>query len=224
MLSSFYVASIDLSKMDKSEEVLNAKLLQFNPDIVYFTGVDPYWSNILQSQLSEKYSSSTIKERIDDSGMAIFSRYPLRMEQVLNESTIPIFSFIIQLPYAQQKLRLIAGHLIAVNNQKDLDYYQSQISKIENFIETSDNLPLIIAGKLESTSWERNISKMRKRLKLDGSRRNFIQINLSKVGLLFLKIKKSNIYYNKKLESASFEDINVQRNSIGAIANFQVKR
>ncbi len=224
MLSSFSYASVDLEKVSTDRNGWSERLARVNPDILTFSNVDEEWAQVLYDSLTNKYSNYRIYDRMDNYGIAIFSRYPLEDEITLESGMIPMPVFKVTLPFSRKKLRIILSHIVDAKSKYFTSYFETQSSAIRNFVLTAPKIPLLIGGKFEVVTWNQNLSDLKHHLKLRDSRRNYFIAQVSNFGWPYVVINKSNIWYNELLECAKVDNISLNRNPIGLSSSYQIRQ
>jgi hypothetical protein len=225
MLYSFGTAVFNLEKIElKDQDDVIREVLKRNPEILIFSSLNPVWTEVLSEKLSNSYNNYRLLERIDKFGLGLYSRYPIEKNSEIISERKPIYIQEIKIPFLRKRIRLISSNFTAPNNKKLLNDFYLSIQSLENYLSTTEKIPTMITGNFGVAQWNNRLSTLRKNQNYFDSRRSFVSILRNDVGLLYLHINKNNLIYSEELECSSFDDIYINNELVGFIANYQLTR
>ena len=147
------------AKQKVIEEIRNEK-----PDAVILQEIDNLWINEL-SVLKEEYPYFIEHPRLDNFGIALYSKLPFEKYEIekWTEAEIPVISA--QMQHNGRKFKIYAVHTLPPVSREYIEIRNEMLAEIKNIIEDNKNIPLVIAGDLNTTvyssAYKRHIASSR---------------------------------------------------------------
>lgn len=161
------VLSINLWSQNKEVDAVKKLIKEYDADIVLLLEYTPSWNNAL-GYLKREYTHQSKQVRSDNFGMAILSKLP--MEADLKVDDVPSVNASINL--GSSSFHLLARHPRPPLSPSNYQEQKEVFSRIEAWVNNTD-LPVIVAGDLNSNSFSSHYNELLQNTRLVDSRKGF---------------------------------------------------
>jgi endonuclease/exonuclease/phosphatase (EEP) superfamily protein YafD len=136
---------------NRSPDSLMRLISEEEPDIVLLLETNQRWVNYM-NEIEGTYTENVIQAREDNSGIALYSKMPIRSSEIRYFGLTKAPSIVATIESKQGKFDLIGTHPLPPVTPR---FYQSRNSQLQALAEAASQWerPLILAGDLNTTMW-----------------------------------------------------------------------
>lgn len=209
------IAHIDLSAATGIQDVFMNSILKLNADVISFQEVELGWSPILPFYLKDRYPYKLENIRIDQFGMAIYSKHPFTRKDTMEFEGFPTLVSTLSIDNNRKAVSVISSYTMPNLDRTFTTRNRIYLSKLSNQILKSTT-PVINLGKFNMTYWNNEIKTFKNQAEIEHSR-----LDAAEAGL---KPPIDHIFYSEELECTGFEEIlGTDNTHLGIIGNYQFK-
>lgn len=124
---------------------------QHAPDVIILQEVTPMFARAFNAAVSNDYPHTIQETRVDNFGIAVWSRHPLENSEVLHgEALVP--SIATELNSPRGRVCILATHPLPPSRPLNAALRNRQFEEIAQWTKTAPR-PLLVAGDLNTTPW-----------------------------------------------------------------------
>ena len=147
--------SINVRTENKEHEKVVDFILQADADVVFVMEVDFWWEEKLQP-LKEKYPHHLFEPRVDNFGVAFFSRVPVLKSEIKTLGAAFVPTVVATLEKGGRTIRFIGVHPVPPSGEENSRYRNADLLAYANLAaETTD--PVLLIGDLNASPWSRGM-------------------------------------------------------------------
>ncbi|MBK9256275.1 MAG: endonuclease/exonuclease/phosphatase family protein [Saprospiraceae bacterium] len=210
--SGLYVAHVNLSAISDLNTI-DRIVADSTIEVISFQEYTPEWGSVLPEKLVGSYPFIFQFPGVDLYGKAIFSKYIIRKENILQLETIPNVELEIE-------KNGTGFNLVSVYLTPALDKYSKKNASAQ-LVTLSDKIQLlktrtIVMGEFNQVYWSNDVIRFRNTTGLLNSRRDIIPNKI--------KMPYDHIFHTTDLECSGFEELlDAEGNHIGSKGKFQIR-
>lgn len=146
-------------------------LEHLDADLVLLLEVDPSWLAALKI-LESRYPHSVAEPRVDNFGIALFSRWPIMTKEIvdLGDAGVPAIAAVIDTP--QGNLLVLGVHTLPPVSLEYVTDRDRQLAAIPEFLSRSER-PTLVLGDLNTTPWSIHFRRLLDNSGLEDCGRSF---------------------------------------------------
>ncbi|MFM2394678.1 MAG: hypothetical protein RLZZ546_2660 [Bacteroidota bacterium] len=210
--SKLNISHINLGNITDQQSMIKL-LLESDLEVISFQELTPEWVSFIDESLRKNYNHSYKAVRIDPFGKAIYSKFPIKIIDTLNQSFA--FDLLFEISKNDQKFNIISTYLTPSLNNSSTNLARTQMKNISNVI-NSKMSNAIVLGEFNMVYWAQEIRNFREASKLNNSRKDVIPASL--------KVPYDHIFYSRDLQCLAVKDLMVNRSErVGMMTCFQKK-
>lgn len=134
----------------RSDLVLEA-VRQADPDVLLLLEVNDRWMAEL-APLQSNYPQVLAEPRLDNFGIALLSRWPIRQQEVLELGGVPVPSLAVELAVEGHRFWLLGTHPVPPGSPGETRERNRQLSAIADWAREQTG-PTLVLGDLNATPW-----------------------------------------------------------------------
>ncbi len=208
----FIVAHVNLSITDPKQ--IQTSLIGKHVDAISFQEYTPDWAEVMPEILDTAFRYSFQNVRMDLYGKMIVSKYPMIKNENILYDDVPYLD--VEIEKNNKKYRLISTYMIPALDNASRQKAKAQFEVLEKELSHKPQ-KIIVLGEFNQVYWSGDILTFRNKTGLLNSRRN---VNPSE-----FKMPYDHIFYSADMECFHFDELSdTERNHIGCIASFQIKK
>ena len=191
------------------------QILAAKPDIISVQEVTPDWDEALQTLLEKDYPNFRSFKRIDDYGIAIFSKYPLNRIDTFETGHVPNIIGSVRIDSLYPDVFFVASQTVPALNTNSYDAIRYHLRRIAARVRNID-APMITMGNYNSVPWSSEIQSFRDETNLSDGHRYFSPNSPSPTDFIF---------FSDHFNCLSFEPLKDKNNEvIGIWGDYQFKK
>ncbi len=146
------VVQINVLRVNKNTEEVTRWIRKENPDVLVIQEVDSQWRSAFQ-QVRDLFGYRIIVERVDDFGLAIFSKHRIlsRRTEVLPYINVP--ALFVVLDFKGVTMRLAAMHAPPPMSDVHIAARRGALDSIEAWLNNDPETPALVAADLNVTPY-----------------------------------------------------------------------
>lgn len=165
------LVAVNLLHNQKKTGAMQAYLQERLPDVLVLSEFTPRWAEVL-ADLGQRYPHSILQPRPDAWGMALYSRYPLAEQELLNLGDDRTRHFRVRLLLPGGSVELYAVHLASPISGRRAGERDRQLEVLAGRVAAGDpEVPKIVAGDLNLTPYSPYFDRFLRAAGLEDARR-----------------------------------------------------
>lgn len=185
------------------------------PDIISVQEVTPDWDEALQRLLEKDYPNYRTFKRIDNYGIAIFSKYPLNRIDTFETNHVPNIIGSIRVDSLYPDVFFVASQTVPPINTTSYAAIRYHLSRIAASVRAID-APILTFGNYNCVPWSSEIQRFRDETNLSDGHRYFSPDAPSPTDFIF---------FSSHFNCLSFEPLkDKNREVIGIWGDYQFKK
>ena len=165
------IVSSNIAFFNKTQEELIKFIKEENPDVVLLYELSPEWTETLK-QLEADYPYSEVEPRERHSGIGIYSRIPIESKEVTAVGSWPSPVAIAKIVVNEVALTIVAAHPDPPMNWTMIQNRNDQLISLAELL-VQQSTPLLVAGDLNTSSWNPAFERLVHDTGLRDSRKGF---------------------------------------------------
>ncbi len=154
-----------LTSNTKKAEVLSY-LQASDADVILLLEIDDLWAASM-SPLRKSHPHGLTEPRIDNFGIALFSRLPLSDLQQKSFAGEEVPSIVVTIHAGDKRIRFIGTHPVPLMSGESYSYGIKQFRGIGAFVDQRRDIPAIVMGDFNATPWSLGMTILREKSDLD---------------------------------------------------------
>ena len=142
---------INVNTSNTNHALVLSSIRSHAPDFVFLEEVDPRWMAGLKP-LDSDYPHSFSHPRMDNFGVAFYSRYPLLKSSILDVGDAGNPSLLVGCELAGRAFYILGVHTLPPVNAAYVRFRDTQLARIPGVLKTLD-APVLLLGDLNATPW-----------------------------------------------------------------------
>ena len=147
--------SINVRTENKEHAKVVDFLLQADADVVFVMEVDFWWEEKLQP-LKEKYPHHLFEPRVDNFGVAFFSRIPVLKSEIMTLGAAFVPTVVASLEKGGRHFRLIGVHPVPPSGEENSRFRNDDLLAYAGLAAESTD-PVLLVGDLNAAPWSRGM-------------------------------------------------------------------
>ncbi len=214
------IAHFNLANSESDYDMTVSAMLETNADIISVQELTIDWEDILVDGLVEKYPYQISIPDLGLNGLAIYSKYEIKEEEVFYYDNIPNIKAKINLSDTES-FYFIASHTMPALDSKSYEALREHLKMVEMECNKID-APLITFGDYHSVSWSKELRELKQNTLLKDSRRLFTP-SYPSGRIDILEVPIDHIFYSDAFKCTKFSALNGKTSPhLGIIGTYEL--
>lgn len=167
---TFKVGHINLSNADNPFELISL-ISEQDLDYISFVEFTPFWKKILEESIRSKYRFRVCMERIDFYGKAIYSKYPIYVEDTIYDNGV--MDLIVSTNIGGKKYHLASTFVIPSLDETSNTNAVHQLDELAAVVNKYSNNKIVL-GEYNMVYWSKPIKDFKSKTDLISNRREIV--------------------------------------------------
>ena len=169
--ASFKVIQLNVNSRNDRYEDVTALIRQYDPDVIALQEVSEEWCRALKTRLN-KYPHCICQARMDNFGVALFSKRPLTKGEIVLYGTAGVPTVLAELEFDGAPLSVLSTHPLPPMAPEYFDFRNDQFSALAK-ARAGWRKSVVLLGDLNCTSWSQYFSDFCRSAGVKDSRQGF---------------------------------------------------
>lgn len=171
---SFKVGHINLSNSDNPFELISI-INKEDMDYISFVEFTPFWKKVLEESIREKYKFRICMERIDLFGKAIYSKYPITLEDTIYKNGV--MDLVVATNVKDKKYHLVSTFVVPSLDDSSIANAIHQLDGLTDVINKYESNKIVL-GEYNMVYWSKPIKDFKLKTGLVTNRREILSASL----------------------------------------------
>ena len=145
------VCLINVRTENQRYDLVDAFIAETDPDVVVLEEVNTLWLENL-TVLKRSFPYSTLEPRDDNFGIALFSKHPLRNEEIVYIGDPELPAVVAQIEVKGRPINILGTHALPPGGREESARRNNQLAAIPNFLARRTG-SVVLLGDLNVTPW-----------------------------------------------------------------------